>query len=69
MMPDERRLHVLNETAALIWNRLADPSTPEELVEAVTREYDCDRETAARDVAVHLAALREKGLLIRKDDR
>ena len=65
MLPEQRKLHVLNDTAGFLWDRLAEPRTEGELVEAVIGEYNCDRETAARDVAEYLGRLEEQGLLNR----
>ncbi len=53
----------LNETGAFLWDILAKGAAPEELVSSLTREYEVDAGTAARDVDVFLASLRERGLL------
>ena len=65
MMPEQRQLHTLNETAGVIWEALAEPRSPDEIVDVITRRFDCDRETAARDVAEYLRRLEEAGLIAR----
>ena len=53
----------LNETGAFLWDYLAKGAQREELVSALTGEYEVDAGTAGQDVDTFLAALREQGLL------
>lgn len=53
----------MKEVAQTIWERLADPSGLDDLVQRVTAEYDVDRDTAATDVRSFLADLMEAGLV------
>ena len=39
----------LNETGVFMWNILKDGTTLEELIDAVIKEYDIDKETATKD--------------------
>lgn len=50
---DFSRMISLNETAAFLWNTLAEKGEADEreLAEALCTEYDVDDETAAADVA------------------
>lgn len=56
---------VLNEVAAFIYCQLKEPVSFEDLLRAVTDEYEVDEATAARDLKVLLADLAEKGILAR----
>lgn len=60
---DRGQYHSINETAARIWELLAEPTTEEALVDALLREFDVDRARCAAEVNALLAALRERGLL------
>ena len=50
-----------------IWNQLDKPRTLDELVEAVTREFDVSTEAARRDVENFLESLGSAGLVRRLD--
>lgn len=55
----------LNETAAFLWNLMAERDLSEEgLTDALLAEYNIDRETAARDVHRIVTQLSENGILI-----
>lgn len=53
----------LNESGALLWRALEQENDREGLVDALTGEYDVDRETALADVDAFLAKLTEAGCL------
>ena len=53
----------LNGVGARIWELLAEPTTLDGLVAALTAEYEVDGESARREVENFLAALRERELL------
>lgn len=53
----------LTESGLLLWKKLGEDCTEEELIESILREYDVDRETAARDVHGFLDKLRQLGIL------
>lgn len=53
----------LSESGLLLWNKLQEESSEEELIEAMLGEYEVDRETAAVDVQEFLNRLRELNLL------
>ena len=40
----------LNEVSAFIFEKLANPMSKEDLVEALVNEYEVDSETAAKDI-------------------
>lgn len=54
----------LSESGALLWKKLADGSSEDELVDVLLNEYNVDRETAKADVEEFISQLQEKGLLI-----
>jgi hypothetical protein len=53
----------LNGSGALLWRRLADSATRDQLVDVLLATYEVDHATAAADTDEFLAALSEQGLL------
>lgn len=53
----------LNETALFLWRLLESERTEEELLAALSTEYEIDEETAKHDFAPFLLQLREAGLI------
>lgn len=53
----------LNDVGTRIWELLAEPITLDDLVAALTAEYEVNTETARREVERFLVALRERDLL------
>lgn len=53
----------LNETGVLLWNRLKDGASAQELTDALTAEYDVSPEQAAADVDAFLQQLQKAGCL------
>lgn len=53
----------LNDTGVFFWNLLQKDTTKEEMISAVTAEYDVDEKTVAEDIDEFLAKLTEKGIL------
>jgi hypothetical protein len=47
---DMDSVYTLNETGAYIWEQIDGKKTVEEIIAAVTWEYDIDKTTAAKDV-------------------
>jgi hypothetical protein len=58
------RYHSLNPVAARVWELLEKPMSQEALVDALVEEYEVTRQTCAEQVAVFLAALRERSLIV-----
>ena len=55
----------LNETGAFLWEKLtAEDCTKEDLIAALTTEYEVDEATASRDVDAFVVSLKEADLLI-----
>lgn len=53
----------LNETGAFLWNLMSKKDVSEaDLVDALLKEYDVEREIAERDVARIVASLAESGV-------
>jgi hypothetical protein len=55
----------VNRTGAVVWPRLAEGATSEELVTLVTDHFDVDRDRAARDLEEFLTGLERRGLVER----
>ena len=53
-----------NETGAFLWEKLKEETTEEELLKALTAEYEVDAETAKADIAEFLEKLRQGKLLV-----
>lgn len=53
----------LNDSAKFIWEKLTVGAEKEEIVDAMLKEYDVDRETAERDVEKFLGELEGVGIL------
>lgn len=53
----------LNETGVLLWRELEKGAEKEELVAAITSEYEVSAEEAAEDIESFLAALKKAGCL------
>lgn len=54
----------LNEVAGMLFRTLETEHTLEELTDAVTAEFDVDRDTAKEDIDDFLQQLRELGALL-----
>lgn len=64
LAPDGDALHVLNPTARVIWDLLDGSHDVNALAAALRRRFKVGREhDVEQDVALTLAALRDKGLL------
>ena len=53
----------LNDTGLFIWNVLQNDVTEDVIVDAVTAEYEVDRETATADVRRIVGALKDAGII------
>lgn len=53
----------LNPVGAFIWKLLEKGATKDELVDAVLKEYEIDRDTASSDIDKYIAKLREKNVI------
>ena len=53
----------LSESGALLWEKLEQGATENELVEAILAEYEVERDQAEADVNVFVSELRGKGIL------
>lgn len=52
----------LNETGCFLWRLLEKGAQREELIRAMTDEYEVDEQTAAADIDVFLKKLEDNGL-------
>ena len=53
----------LTESGALLWERLEQGATEDELAQALLAEYEVERGQAEADVRSFVAELRDKGVL------
>ena len=60
---DTNGLFVLTETGAIVWEKLTENKSADEIVAAICREYDADEETVRADVESLIAKLIEAGLV------
>ena len=54
----------LNSSGAMLWKTLEQGATREELVQALTSQYEVSREEAARDVDKFIETLNKVGCLL-----
>ncbi|MBR5011148.1 MAG: PqqD family protein [Clostridia bacterium] len=53
----------LNETGAFLWQLLTADTTRDALIDAMTKEYDIDADTAAKDIDIFITSLKEHSIL------
>ncbi len=53
----------MNAVASRIWALLAQPTSPEQICDTLSSEFDVDPETCRSDVAALLADLKAEGLI------
>lgn len=56
-------LMTLNESGVFLWQKLQNEMTEDDLVDALSGEYEIDSETARLDVRRFLAKLSEVGII------
>lgn len=57
----------LSESGALLWKKLKDGCTEEDLVDAILGEYEVEREIAISDVKEFVDRMRSIGILVEID--
>ena len=62
-------IYLLDVVGSVIWETLEQPRTGEQLVDAVTAEFDVDRETASADLLQFLDELRGVDAILAEDAR
>lgn len=60
---DVQGVIALSESGALLWEKLEQGATEDELVEALLAEYEVEREQAEADVKAFVDELRSSGIL------
>ena len=53
----------LNDTGLFIWNVLQNDVTEDEIIAAMTAEYEVDKETATADVRRIVGVLKDAGII------
>jgi hypothetical protein len=54
----------INDSGAVLWQRLVDGATTPELAAALVEDFDVEEATALSDAEAFVAALRERDLLV-----
>ena len=54
---------LMNDVSAFVWEKLQQPTTKEELLQAVLNEFEVDEETASRDLDELLEKFAGLGIL------
>jgi PqqD family protein of HPr-rel-A system len=62
--PRTREVHLLNDTAARVWELLESSSTLDDLTAALAEEYDETPDAVRAGVEELLGGFRDKGLLL-----
>ena len=57
------RIHQLNSTAGLIWDKLENGDSDDDIVQMLSNEFDVSADQARTDLAATLYLFREQGLL------
>jgi methyltransferase-like protein len=56
---DMDSVYTLNETGAFIWEQIDGKKSAEEIISAMTEEYDIDKDTATEDVLQFIAKMND----------
>lgn len=56
---DFNSIITVNEIGALIWKKIDEGKSEEEIIEDILKEYSVDKETAAKDFSEFIGQLRE----------
>lgn len=54
---------MLNDVSAFLWLQLLEDKTEQDLLKAVLKEYDVDKETAAGDIKIFIKELAAAGVI------
>ena len=60
---DEKKMVILNESSAFLWEKMADSFTADELVNALLDRYNVSDEIARQHVTEFISFLSENGCL------
>jgi hypothetical protein len=60
---DLEAIYTLNDVGSRVWDLLESPTSTRQIAARIAAEYDVSAETAVRDVAEFVAALRAAGLV------
>lgn len=64
LAPGDDEPHALTGTAAVLWDALAEPVTPDDLAIDLAAAFGADADTVAADIAPLLAAWRSSGAVV-----
>lgn len=60
---DFNSIITVNEIGALIWKKIDEGKSEEEIIEDILKEYSVDKETAAKDFSEFIGQLRELNII------
>ena len=60
---DFNSIITVNEIGALIWKKIDEGKSEEEIIEDILKEYSVDKETAAKDFSEFIGQLRELNIV------
>jgi hypothetical protein len=64
MGPDSTRYHALGEIGSRIWEMVGEGNSDDDIVTALTSEYDVDFETCQKEVRDFLSQLSDFGFIV-----
>jgi hypothetical protein len=64
-VPEQRAIHVLNQTALFIWECLKEPATLEELLFMLTEAFEGEKKAMEKDLGETIDLLLKNGLVRR----
>ena len=62
--PEKRKIHILYESGASIWEYLKDPKDLNELIRLICDEYDVDMYQAKRDIEEFIEKIKDKEIIV-----
>lgn len=62
--PDEKKLHIFNQTAECIWKYLSRPRTIEEIVEKLMIDFDVSPDKATRDTMIFVRKMMRQNIIV-----
>jgi hypothetical protein len=62
---DQGKIFSLNVTGSVVWAQLAQGCDPDEIADAISKEYGVDRERARADIEELIGTLEKKRLITR----
>ncbi|MBN3040335.1 MAG: PqqD family protein [Candidatus Omnitrophica bacterium] len=61
--PWNKQIHIISETASMLWRALALPKSEKDLVTLIVQEYEIDEVRAEQDIRTFIKESIEKGIV------